>query len=141
QTEREKSLSEFQVKQKMLAQARRQAIFMNCLLAQRGVEVTSGVRADNQSGGFVHSDNRLHAQKAWWKSIMSYRSTSNCQHDSMFFKDVHVIILGMVIFFYVHFQSLYMVEGKRASFHFVTGVSEYYYFLSVSFALSLCRGS
>lgn len=46
----------------------------------------------------------------------------------MFFKDVHVIILGMGIFFYVHFQSLYMVEGKRASFHFVTGVSEYYFF-------------
>src|SRR5699024_12240142 len=65
----------------------------------------------------------------------------NCQLDGMFFKDVHVIILGMGIFFYVHFQSLYMVEGKRASFHFVTRVREYYYFLSVSFALSLCRVS
>src|SRR5699024_6347997 len=127
--------------QELLAQARPQAIFMHCLPAQRGVEVTTEVMDGDQSVVFQQAENRLHAQKALLASLMGKRCRSNCQLDGMFFKDVHVIILGMGIFFYVHFQSLYMVEGKRASFHFVTGVSEYYYFLSVSFALSLCRGS
>src|SRR5699024_6846489 len=49
QTEREKAFSEFQVNQELLAQARPQAIFMHCLPAQRGVEVTTEVMDGDQS--------------------------------------------------------------------------------------------
>src|SRR5699024_9209933 len=70
QTEREKAFSEFQVNQELLAQARPQAIFMHCLPAQRGVEVTTEVMDGDQSVVFQQAENRLHAQKALLASLM-----------------------------------------------------------------------
>ncbi|HEX6594049.1 MAG TPA: ornithine carbamoyltransferase [Bacillota bacterium] len=71
QEEREKAFTDFQVNQKLLSQARPQAIFMHCLPAQRGVEVTAEVIDGEQSVVFQQAENRLHAQKALLTSLMS----------------------------------------------------------------------
>jgi ornithine carbamoyltransferase len=54
----------YQVDEKMLAKARPDAIFMHCLPAHRGEEMTDGVIESPQSVVFDQAENRLHAQKA-----------------------------------------------------------------------------
>lgn len=54
----------FQVNERLLAQAGTQAVFMHCLPAKRGLEVTDGVMESAQSLAFEQAENRLHAQKA-----------------------------------------------------------------------------
>ncbi len=65
--EYEKRLQEFmpyQVNESMMAKANDDAIFMHCLPAHRGEEVTHGVIESKQSVVFDEAENRLHAQKA-----------------------------------------------------------------------------
>jgi ornithine carbamoyltransferase len=54
----------YQVNEALFAKARPDAIFMHCLPARRGEEVTDAVIESERSVVFVQAENRLHAQKA-----------------------------------------------------------------------------
>jgi ornithine carbamoyltransferase len=54
----------FQVNEALMARARPEAVFLHCLPAKRGEEVTDGVMESRQSVIFDQAENRLHAQKA-----------------------------------------------------------------------------
>jgi len=57
-------LAPFQVNKALMARAARDAIFMHCLPAHRGEEVSAEVIDGPQSVVFDEAENRLHAQKA-----------------------------------------------------------------------------
>ena len=61
---REMDLAPFQVNQDLMDLANDGAIFMHCLPAVRGQEVSSEVIDGEQSVVFDEAENRLHAQKA-----------------------------------------------------------------------------
>ncbi|WP_312978054.1 ornithine carbamoyltransferase [Corynebacterium sp.] len=58
------ALVPFQVNEDLMATADKDAVFMHCLPAYRGYEVTAGVIDGPQSIVFDEAENRLHAQKA-----------------------------------------------------------------------------
>jgi ornithine carbamoyltransferase len=62
--QREAAFKGFQVDQKMMNQAKDDAIFMHCLPAYRGKEVSSGVIDGKQSVVWSEAENRLHVQKS-----------------------------------------------------------------------------
>ena len=57
-------LRPYQVDQKLMARAKKDAIFMHCLPAKRGEEVAPDVIDGPQSAVWDEAENRLHAQKA-----------------------------------------------------------------------------
>lgn len=59
-----KTLQPYQVNSKLMALAKKEAIFMNCLPAARGYEQTAEVIDGPQSIVFDQAENRLHVQKA-----------------------------------------------------------------------------
>ena len=61
---RKKILAPFSVDQKLMSKAAKTAIFMHCLPAYRGHEVSEDVLEGPQSVVFDEAENRLHAQKA-----------------------------------------------------------------------------
>jgi len=63
----------FQVNEAMMAKAHPQAIFMHCLPAHRGEEVSADVIDGPQSVVFDQAENRLHAQKAIMIRLMGRR--------------------------------------------------------------------
>jgi ornithine carbamoyltransferase len=62
--ERKKAFADWCVDAEMMAQARPDAVFMHCLPAHRGEEVTAEVIDGPQSVIWDEAENRLHAQKA-----------------------------------------------------------------------------
>lgn len=61
---RNRAFAPFQVNEQLMAQAKAKAVFMHCLPAKRGLEVTDGVIESEQSIAFDQAENRLHVQKA-----------------------------------------------------------------------------
>jgi len=61
---REEAFRPFQVDEDLLALAKPEAIFLHCLPAKRGQEVTDEVIESARSRVFDQAENRLHAQKA-----------------------------------------------------------------------------
>ncbi len=62
--ERAKIFAPYQVNAELMKQAKPDAIFMHCLPAHRGYEVTNDVIDSQQSVVFDEAENRLHVQKA-----------------------------------------------------------------------------
>ena len=62
--ERAKTFSAYQVNEDLFAMARPEAIFLHCLPAKRGQEVTDAVMESPRSAVFDQAENRLHAEKA-----------------------------------------------------------------------------
>lgn len=62
--QRMKDLADYQVTSGLMEAAKRDAIFLHCLPAHRGEEVTALVIDGPQSKVFDEAENRLHAQKA-----------------------------------------------------------------------------
>ena len=67
---RKKAFVGYQVDDAMMALAKPDAIFMHCLPAYRGMEVTDEVMESAQSVVFDEAENRLHAHKAIMASVM-----------------------------------------------------------------------
>ncbi len=72
--QRRKEFLPFQVNARLFSQARPDAIFMHCLPAHRGEEVTDEVIDSRRSVVFLQAENRLHAQKAILLQLMSATS-------------------------------------------------------------------
>jgi ornithine carbamoyltransferase len=62
--ERKKKFAPYQVDEELMGLAEEDAIFLHCLPAHRGEEVTAGVIDGPRSRIFDQAENRLHAQKA-----------------------------------------------------------------------------
>jgi len=62
--ERQRIFAPYQVDESLMARAASDAIFLHCLPAKRGLEVTDAVMESPQSAIFDQAENRLHAQKA-----------------------------------------------------------------------------
>ena len=62
--QREEAFKGFQVDQKLMSQAKDDAIFMHCLPAYRGKEVSAEVIDGGQSVVWSEAENRLHVQKS-----------------------------------------------------------------------------
>ena len=64
QKKREIAFADFQVTEQVMGLANHDALFMHCLPAHRGEEVSAGVIDGAQSVVWDEAENRLHAQKA-----------------------------------------------------------------------------
>jgi ornithine carbamoyltransferase len=70
QKEREIAFKNYQVNEALVKHAKKDYLFMHCLPAHRGEEVSEGVIDGTHSIIFDQAENRLHAQKAIMAAIM-----------------------------------------------------------------------
>ncbi len=68
---REKIFAPYQVNETLFAQAAPDAVFMHCLPAHRGLEVTEGVIDSPRSIIYDQAENRLHVQKAVLHTLLT----------------------------------------------------------------------
>lgn len=69
--ERKKALSDYQVNAELAANAKDDYVFIHCLPAHRGEEVTEDIIDGPHSIVFDEAENRLHAQKAVMAALMA----------------------------------------------------------------------
>jgi len=69
-SERSRVFQPYQVNETLMAAARQDALFMHCLPAHRGDEVTDDVIDSPMSVVFDQAENRLHTQKALLALLM-----------------------------------------------------------------------
>lgn len=70
-SEREAAFNGYCVDQALMALADKDALFLHCLPAYRGREVTADVIEGRQSAVFQEAENRLHAQKALLEHLLA----------------------------------------------------------------------
>ena len=63
EAERKAIFGPYQVNESLMGKARKDCIFLHCLPAKRGLEVTDGVMDSPQSRIVAQAENRMHAQK------------------------------------------------------------------------------
>jgi ornithine carbamoyltransferase len=68
---REKTFAAYQVNEALFAQAAPDAVFLHCLPAHRGLEVTAGVIDSPRSIIYDQAENRLHVQKAILHTLLT----------------------------------------------------------------------
>jgi ornithine carbamoyltransferase len=73
QREREQVFAPYQVNSELMRHAAKDALFMHCLPAHRGEEVTAEVIDGRQSVVWDEAENRLHAQKALLEFLLAPR--------------------------------------------------------------------
>ena len=71
--ERRERFAAYQVNESLMALARPDAVFMHCLPAKRGQEVTDEVMESGRSVVFEQAENRLHTQKALLLQVLGAR--------------------------------------------------------------------
>ncbi|HWO99364.1 MAG TPA: ornithine carbamoyltransferase [Methylococcus sp.] len=69
--DRLRAFRNYQVDSELMSQAKPDALFMHCLPAHRGEEVTTEVLEGNQSVVWDEAENRLHAQKALLEFLLT----------------------------------------------------------------------
>ena len=77
--ERRRIFAPYQVNAELLRRAKFDAIFMHCLPAHRGDEVTNEVIDSPHSVVYQEAENRLHAQKAILLELMEYREAPKAE--------------------------------------------------------------
>jgi ornithine carbamoyltransferase len=82
--ERRKIFSPYQVNSELFRHAKFDALFMHCLPAHRGDEVTNDVIDSAHSVVYQQAENRLHAQKAILLELMQYREVAKAVQQAGF---------------------------------------------------------
>lgn len=70
QKEREKVFKHFQINNRLAVQAKKDFLFLHCLPAHRGEEVSADIIDGSHSAIYQEAENRLHAQKALMIKVM-----------------------------------------------------------------------
>jgi ornithine carbamoyltransferase len=83
QKERERAFKGFTVSAGLMEQADKDAIFLHCLPAHRGEEVTYEVIDSPHSVVFQQAENRLHAEKAIMLELMKDVSVGLMHPEAM----------------------------------------------------------
>jgi len=72
QKQRELAFADYQVNSALMKEANSDALFMHCLPAHRGEEVTAAVLEGKQSVVWQEAENRLHAQKSLMLTLLGH---------------------------------------------------------------------
>jgi ornithine carbamoyltransferase len=83
QARRREALESFQVNGLLMTLAKKDALFMHCLPAHRGEEVTADVIDGRQSVVWQEAENRLHAQKALLEFLLKTQKEASPDQLSM----------------------------------------------------------
>lgn len=75
QNQRAQAFADFQVSPELLDNADQDAIFMHCLPAHRGEEISEDMLDDPRSVVWAEAENRLHAQKALMEMLLLNKSS------------------------------------------------------------------